>query len=64
MIVSKVMYEDELDVLVTTNISAPVERNEFARDPVTKTCAEWSVDHGSAQCAGDHRAVWLQLGHA
>jgi amidase len=36
MIVSKVMYENKLDVLVTTNIPAPVERNEFARDPVTK----------------------------
>lgn len=35
MIVSKVMYENKLDVLVTTNIPAPVERNEFARDPVT-----------------------------
>lgn len=36
MIVSKVMYENKLDVLVTTNIPSPVERNEFARDPVTK----------------------------
>jgi amidase len=36
MVVSKVMYENELDVLVMTNIPAPVERNEFARDPVTK----------------------------
>jgi hypothetical protein len=36
LIVSKVMYENKLDVLVTTNIPAPVERNEFARDPVTK----------------------------
>jgi amidase len=34
--VSKVMYENGLDVLVTTNIPAPVERNEFARDPVAK----------------------------
>ena len=36
LIVSKVMYENKLDVLVMTNIPAPVERNEFARDPVTK----------------------------
>jgi Asp-tRNA(Asn)/Glu-tRNA(Gln) amidotransferase A subunit family amidase len=36
MILNKVMYENKLDVLVTTNIPAPVERNEFARDPVTK----------------------------
>jgi len=36
MIVSKVMLQNKLDVLVTTNIPAPVERNEFARDPVTK----------------------------
>lgn len=35
LIVSKVMYANKLDVLVTTNIPAPVERNEFARDPVT-----------------------------
>jgi amidase len=34
--VSKVMYENRLDVLVNTNIPAPVERNEFARDPVVK----------------------------
>lgn len=34
--VSKVMYENGLDVLVNTNIPAPVERNEFARDPVVK----------------------------
>jgi amidase len=34
--VSKVMYENGVDVLVTTNIPAPVERNEFARDPVVK----------------------------
>jgi Asp-tRNA(Asn)/Glu-tRNA(Gln) amidotransferase A subunit family amidase len=30
------MYENGLDVLVNTNIPAPVERNEFARDPVVK----------------------------
>lgn len=34
--VSKVMYQNRLDVLVNTNIPAPVERNEFARDPVVK----------------------------
>jgi Asp-tRNA(Asn)/Glu-tRNA(Gln) amidotransferase A subunit family amidase len=34
--VSKVMYENGLDVLVNTNIPAPVERNEFARDPTVK----------------------------
>ncbi|HEX4355652.1 MAG TPA: amidase family protein, partial [Polyangiales bacterium] len=32
----KVMRENKLDVLVMTNIPAPVERNEFARDPTTK----------------------------
>jgi Asp-tRNA(Asn)/Glu-tRNA(Gln) amidotransferase A subunit family amidase len=36
LVVSKVMYENGLDVLVTTNIPAPVERNEFARDPTLK----------------------------
>jgi Asp-tRNA(Asn)/Glu-tRNA(Gln) amidotransferase A subunit family amidase len=36
LVVSKVMHENGLDVLVTTNIPAPVERNEFARDPVVK----------------------------
>jgi len=36
MILLKVMYENDIDVLVMTNIPAPVERNEFARDPVTK----------------------------
>jgi Asp-tRNA(Asn)/Glu-tRNA(Gln) amidotransferase A subunit family amidase len=34
--VSKVMYENGIDVLVNTNIPAPVERNEFARDPTVK----------------------------
>jgi amidase len=33
---SKVMQENKLDVLVMTNIPAPVERNEYARDPTTK----------------------------
>jgi amidase len=32
----KVMRENQIDVLVMTNIPAPVERNEFARDPTTK----------------------------
>jgi Asp-tRNA(Asn)/Glu-tRNA(Gln) amidotransferase A subunit family amidase len=36
MIVGKVMYENGLDVLVIPNIPAPVERNEYARDPVTE----------------------------
>jgi amidase len=36
LIVSKVMYENKLDVLVITNIPAPVEKNEYARDPVTQ----------------------------
>jgi Asp-tRNA(Asn)/Glu-tRNA(Gln) amidotransferase A subunit family amidase len=36
LVVSKVMYENQLDVLVIPNIPAPVERNEFARDPVVK----------------------------
>jgi Asp-tRNA(Asn)/Glu-tRNA(Gln) amidotransferase A subunit family amidase len=36
MIVSKVMYENSLDVLVIPNIPAPVEKNEYARDPVTE----------------------------
>lgn len=35
MIVSKVMYENHIDVLVIPNIPAPNERNEYARDPVT-----------------------------
>jgi Asp-tRNA(Asn)/Glu-tRNA(Gln) amidotransferase A subunit family amidase len=36
MIVSKVMHENGLDVLVIPNIPAPVEKNEYARDPVTE----------------------------
>jgi Asp-tRNA(Asn)/Glu-tRNA(Gln) amidotransferase A subunit family amidase len=36
MVVTKVMLQNKLDVLVIPNIPAPVERNEFARDPVTK----------------------------
>jgi amidase len=36
MVVSKVMYQNKLDVLVIPNIPAPVEKNEYARDPVTK----------------------------
>jgi Asp-tRNA(Asn)/Glu-tRNA(Gln) amidotransferase A subunit family amidase len=36
MVVGKVMLENDLDVMVIPNIPAPVERNEFARDPVTK----------------------------
>ncbi len=35
MIVSKVMYENHIDVLVIPNIPAPNERNQYARDPVT-----------------------------
>lgn len=34
--VTKVMRQNNLDVLVIPNIPVPVERNEFARDPVTK----------------------------
>jgi hypothetical protein len=33
LIVGKVMLQNNLDVLVIPNIQAPVERNEFARDP-------------------------------
>jgi len=36
LIVSKVMHQNQLDVLVIPNIPAPVERNEYARDPVTQ----------------------------
>lgn len=36
MVVSKVMLQNDLDVLVIPNIPAPVERNEYARDPITK----------------------------
>jgi Asp-tRNA(Asn)/Glu-tRNA(Gln) amidotransferase A subunit family amidase len=36
MIVSKVMHQNGIDVLVIPNIPAPVERNEYARDPVTQ----------------------------
>lgn len=36
LIVSKVMYQNGLDVLVIPNIPAPVEKNEYARDPVTQ----------------------------
>jgi Asp-tRNA(Asn)/Glu-tRNA(Gln) amidotransferase A subunit family amidase len=36
LIVGKVMYENDIDVLVIPNIPAPVERNEYARDPVTE----------------------------
>jgi Asp-tRNA(Asn)/Glu-tRNA(Gln) amidotransferase A subunit family amidase len=35
-IISKVMRQNELDALVMTNIPAPPERNEHARDPVVK----------------------------
>jgi Asp-tRNA(Asn)/Glu-tRNA(Gln) amidotransferase A subunit family amidase len=34
--VTKVMRQNNLDILVIPNIPVPVERNEFARDPVTK----------------------------
>jgi amidase len=34
MIVSKVMYQNGIDVLVIPNIPSPVEKNEYARDPV------------------------------
>ncbi len=33
MVVGKVLRQNNLDVLVIPNIPAPVERNEFARDP-------------------------------
>jgi Asp-tRNA(Asn)/Glu-tRNA(Gln) amidotransferase A subunit family amidase len=36
LVVTKVMRQNNLDVLVIPNIPVPVERNEFARDPVTK----------------------------
>ncbi|MDB4977256.1 MAG: amidase, Asp-tRNAAsn/Glu-tRNAGln amidotransferase subunit [Myxococcaceae bacterium] len=36
LVISKVMRQNKLDVLVMTNVPAPVERNEFARDPVVK----------------------------
>jgi Asp-tRNA(Asn)/Glu-tRNA(Gln) amidotransferase A subunit family amidase len=36
MIVGKVMYQNRIDVLVIPNIPAPVEKNEYARDPVTQ----------------------------
>jgi Asp-tRNA(Asn)/Glu-tRNA(Gln) amidotransferase A subunit family amidase len=36
MIVSKVMHQNQIDVLVIPNIPAPVEKNEYARDPVTQ----------------------------
>ncbi|HEX3596593.1 MAG TPA: amidase family protein [Polyangiaceae bacterium] len=35
LVVTKVMRQNNLDVLVIPNIPVPVERNEFARDPVT-----------------------------
>jgi amidase len=35
-IISKVMRQNHLDALVMTNIPAPPERNELARDPVVK----------------------------
>jgi amidase len=36
LVVAKVMHQNKLDVLVIPNIPAPVEKNEFARDPTTK----------------------------
>lgn len=36
LIVSKVMRQNKLDALVMTNIPAPPERNEYARDPVVQ----------------------------
>jgi amidase len=36
MIVSKVMHQNRIDVLVIPNVPAPVEKNEYARDPVTQ----------------------------
>jgi Asp-tRNA(Asn)/Glu-tRNA(Gln) amidotransferase A subunit family amidase len=36
LVVTKVMLQNKLDVLVIPNIPVPVEKNEFARDPVTK----------------------------
>lgn len=36
MIVSKVMLQNHIDVLVIPNVPAPVEKNEYARDPVTQ----------------------------
>ena len=36
MIVEKVMLQNGIDVLVIPNIPAPVEKNEYARDPVTQ----------------------------
>ena len=36
MVVTKVMRQNDLDVLVIPNIPAPNEKNEFARDPVVR----------------------------
>jgi len=36
LVLNKVMLQNKLDVLVIPNIPAPVEKNEYARDPVVR----------------------------